>query len=548
MKAARRGSDKRPARWLAPAILCLLAGQGPGPGIAGGTVPLPSGRLPPTAFHPGPSSVLFVPVLLTASGWNNSLFTSELTVTNRGGQEAALHYTYTAHRGGGSGTGTDSLGPGRQRIEPDAIGYLRGLGIPIPGGGGRVGTLRVEVVGSAEVGVSVRTATRVAEGRAGLAYPGVAPVDGFARVLYLCGLRQDGRDRSNVALQNLGTAGQGDVTLRTTVYSGDGDQSRTRVLPEVVLSPGGFHQYNSILDRAGVDSGYVKVERAGGAAPFYAYGVINDNATSDGSFVFPLRAGSLRGAAGQTLPVIVETEEFTSELTVTNVSGEARRLQFSFVSEGLATPDRTARFSLEIGPGRQRIIPDVIDTQLRRKGVEGVGRSRGGLSGALFAGVEVGDMSGIAIGARTSASGGGGHYGVFYPAVPPGEAFEEEAWVEGLRQDGENRSNLALVNTGERDGGESLFTLEIYDGAAGALVNTVTGLRVPAGGWRQLNAVLGQYAPDATQGYARVRKEAGNNPFLAYGVINDGASPGQGSGDGAYLPASAGSMAGGATR
>ena len=43
--------------------------------------------------------------------------------------------------------------------------------------------------------------------------------------------------------------------------------------------------------------GYVKVERVEGRAPFYAYGVINDQANSDGSFVFPVTASSLEGTA-----------------------------------------------------------------------------------------------------------------------------------------------------------------------------------------------------------------------------------------------------------
>ena len=93
------------------------------------------------------TSDLFIPVILTASGQNNSFFTSELTLTNRGTEEAALHYTYTADRGGGSGTATDRLAPGSQRIESDAIGYLTRLGIPIPPSGNRIGTLRVEVSG-----------------------------------------------------------------------------------------------------------------------------------------------------------------------------------------------------------------------------------------------------------------------------------------------------------------------------------------------------------------------------------------------------------------
>ena len=69
------------------------------------------------------------------------------------------------------------------------------------------------------------------------------------------------------------------------------------------------------------------------------------------------------------------------------------------------------------------------------------------------------------------------------------------------------------------------------------LANTVTGLTVAARGWRQINAILGKHAPGATQGYVWIRKMSGNNPFLAYGVINDGGAPGERSGDGAYLPA-----------
>ena len=280
------------------------------------------------------------------------------------------------------------------------------------------------------------------------------------------------------------------------------------------------------------------VERVDGEAPFYAYGVINDQTNSDGSFVFPVTAGSLAGAVRHTLPVIVETNEFSSELTVTNFSEEAKTLHFDFVAEGLTTADRTARFSLRLEPGQQRIIPDVIDTEMRRKGVEGVAAGRGGLAGALFASVESGDMSGIVIGARTSSSDGrSGQYGVFYNAVPDGAAFTGSAWIDALQQNSENRSNLALVNTGEVDDSASVFDLDIYDGDTGLLVTTVTTQPLPARRWRQINAILADHARGTTQGYIQVRQISGNNPFLAYGVVNDGGAPGQRSGDGAYVPA-----------
>ena len=545
MRTGRWGRAERVMPWLAAALLCVLAGHAPAQRSLAATPEAAEAlsnnhltrSIPSSSLNQGMSSSLFVPVILNAPGQNNSFFTSELTLTNRGGEEATFHYTYTAHRGGGSGTATDRLAPGQQRIKPDAIVYLTNLGIPIPRSGNRIGTLRVEVVGSAEVGVSVRTTTSVPEGRAGLAYPGIAAAAGFRQAVYLCGLRQNSQDRSNVAFQNLGTQEQGNVTLRTTVFSGEPGAPTARVLRDVTLEPGGFHQYNGILKGVGFDNGYVRVERVEGASPFYAYGVINDQANSDGSFVFPVTATSLIGTRGLTLPVIVETGVFTSELTLTNFSDVAKTVTFRFRGEAIRTPDKTATVEWPLQPGQQVIVPDIVEV-MRQKGIGGLGPSGQIVAGALFATVARGDMSGIVIGARTSASDGrGGQYGVFYHAVPDGEAFADSAWIDALQQNEENRSNLALVNTGEFDDSPSVFELDIYDGATGMLANTVTGVTVAARGWHQINGFLGNYTTGTTQGYVRIRKVSGSNAFLAYGVINDGGAPGERSGDGAFLPA-----------
>ena len=481
-------------------------------------------------------SSLFVPVILSASGRNNSFFTSELALTNRGSQTATLRYTYTAHAGGGSGEASETVAAGRQTIVPDAIEYLRSLGIPVTPSGNRIGTLRVEVSDS-EVGVTVRTTTRVTDGRAGLAYPGIAVADGFEEPVYLSGLRQNAQDRSNVAFQNMGASGDGNITLRTTVFSGDPAAPGSHVMPDVTLPPGGFHQYSGLLATAGIAQGFVMVERASGTAPFYAYGVINDQANSDGSFVFPVTASFLAGVRGQTLPVMIEHPNFTSELIVTNFSNAIKALDVDFVADAIGTPDKTASITGDlIPPGAQAIIPDAVQ-MLRASGAQGIGPRGRTIAGAAFFTAPVGDLSGVVIGARTGSPGGGGQYSVFYNAVPYGAAFDTTAWVDALQQNRENRSNLALVNTGEADGGDSVFELEIYNGDNGQLVNTVTGIRVPARGWHQINGILGNYAPGTTQGYVRVRKTAGNNPFLVYGVVNDGGAPGQRSDDGAYLPA-----------
>ena len=221
---------------------------------------------------------------------------------------------------------------------------------------------------------------------------------------------------------------------------------------------------------------------------------------------------------------------------MTNFSGEVRTLDFQFVADGIEADDKTAAFSMTLEAGQQEIVAEVVD-ELRSQGVAGLGSTRGFYAGPLFVVAEGGDMSGIVIGARTGSQGGGGQYSVFYNAVPEGAGFSQVAWVEGLQQDRENRSNLALVNTGEVDGSASVFHLEIYDGETGLLAETVVTKPIPARRWHQINGILGSYAPETRQGYIRIEKVSGENPFLAYGVVNDGGAPGERSGDGAYLPA-----------
>ena len=172
-------------------------------------------------------------MILSAAGQNQSFFTSELTLTNRGDRDVKLDYTYTAHRGGGNGTASEVLAAGRQKIETDALTYLRGLGIAIPETGNRIGTLRVEARLGSEVEAVVRTTTLVPDGRAGLAYLGVAEEEGFEEAVYLCGLRQNSLDRSNVAFQNMGAPEEGAITVRTTVYSGESTDTNARVLEDI---------------------------------------------------------------------------------------------------------------------------------------------------------------------------------------------------------------------------------------------------------------------------------------------------------------------------
>ena len=400
-----------------------------------------------------PSSTVFVPIILNSSGVNGSFFTSALTLTNRGSRDALVDFTYTSAFGEGSGKVSDVLLAGQQRIFANAISYLKSLGLPIPDDGNRGGTLKIRFWGlgkASDVAATVRTTTAVTGGRAGLSYPAVSLTSTLNVPAYLFGLRQNATDRSNVAIQNVGAEEDGDVAVSLTVYSGESDAVPV-TLPDITVPPGGFRQINSVLDVAGLSgNGYVRVERVAGTAPYYAYGVINDQANSDGSFVAPVPETELRGHEGLTLPVLVEAGTFASELVLTNSSGVTRTVRASFVAEGVQTPDASAVFTLQLTPGQQAIYPNFIQT-LRESGVSGIAPPGNPLAGALFVTVDGRDVSGLFVGARTSAPGGGGRYGLFYCGVPYGAAANTTAWLYGLQQNLETRTNLALVNTGEID-------------------------------------------------------------------------------------------------
>jgi hypothetical protein len=156
------------------------------------------------------------------------------------------------------------------------------------------------------------------------------------------------------------------------------------------------------------------------------------------------------------------------------------------------------------------------------------------LAGPLVATSSDGDLSGIFLGVRTSTPGEGGQFGVFNAAIPDHSLSTGSAWLFGLRQDATNRSNLALVNLSTAGSPAGTFTIDIYDGSSGAKVVSFDQV-IPAMGWLQLNSILANYAPAVPTGYVQVTRPSSSDPFILYGVINDGGAPGERTGDGAFL-------------
>jgi len=492
---------------------------------------------PPGWFAP---STFLVPIVLSSAGEAGSFFTTEMTLANRGTTPSTVTFDYTAAFGGGSGSAEAVLPAGRQQVIHDAIVYLRDRGVPLPLFGNRGGTLRVRFDGLSSPGagaVSARTTTAAAGGRAGLAYPGFAQGAAFTRPVWVFGLRQTAADRSNVAVLNAGSPADGPVTLRLTVYPGDPALGPPRLLSDVTLPPGGFSQASGLLAPLGLTAGYVRVERVAGTAPYFAYGVVNDNANSDGSFVPPVPEDSGAAASGLTLPVAVETARFESEVVLANATPSERRLRLAFVADAVSAAGKEAAWEVTLAPWEQRVVPSFVEA-LRAAGVAGVGARGPTFVGPVFVRPLDGrDVSGLSVAARTASPGGGGRFGLYYPALPDVRTSSPQAWLFGLRQDAETRTNLALLNLGDRDTEDANFTVEIFDGTTGALARTLEGIVLPPRRFLQLDSVLASGGPPIANAYARVTRSGSVSSFQAYAVVNDGGVPGERTGDGTFLAA-----------
>jgi len=490
-------------------------------------------------FRPdGPEATFLIPFLLESPGAGEASFTSELWLANRGASSAVVDVTYTAALGTGSGRATTSL-PGGLQWATSGRTALASLGISVPFGSPWGGTLRLGFSGLSSPEdvfaiARIRSRTPGAES-GGVSFPAVSFSATFTGPSSIGWLRETAEDRSNLALVNAGDAAGGDVALRVTVVSTDAAHPGSATLPDVRLSPGGFHQVGRVLVASGLGaaSGWAQIERVSGTAPYWAYAVLNDTSNGDGSIVPALGVGARSRQDSLTLPVLVEAGGFTSELVVTSTSSARKKVRLDWRAEAVTTADHTARFTVDLVASGQLTIPSFVQS-LRDSGTAGVGPAGPAFAGALFVSVEDGDVEGLFVGARTSIPGKPGRYGVFYTASSSSEMATETAFLYGLQQDPQSRTNVAIVNAAAS--GTAVFRIEVFDPQTGLVAATLGDVQVEARAWKQLPSLLAAVAPGLRGAYARVTKTSGSSPFLVYAIVNDGAAPGLGSGDGSFIP------------
>jgi hypothetical protein len=495
----------------------------------------------PGEVRPEPTrETLIVPVVVDATATTgNARYSSELTLTNEGTATvtATIFFRPSGEGAGPEVSGNEALRAGSQTTLPDVLSWLRrqGSNSLTATSVSQMGTLRIELEGSSQPGLvhaSVRTTAATSdpypEGAAGLSYTASSPATYSQTSATVFGLRSTEEDRSNLAVFNPGAI---PVTVRVTAWSGDGS-GRSAVVSDAMTVPAyGWIQFNRVLDAAEITNGWVTVERTSESGQFGTYGVVNDNATNDGSFIDPVRPP----AAGRslTVPVLVETSVLRSELILANLSGDEAEVTLEYVESGSPSQGPATAATVLLAPRTQLILPEAIQF-LRELGLVDANRE-GTHLGSVRVTVSRVPLSAIFAGARTaSLTAAGGRFGLFTPCVYEGEEATTHAQVLGLRSDGMNRSNVAVINASVAGGSSVTLELRTHDGDAEGLERgmrqTVTLL---PGQFRQFNNILASNG--IRNGWVSIERVSGSAPWLAYGVVNDGASPGERTGDGAYI-------------
>ena len=82
------------------------------------------------------------------------------------------------------------------------------------------------------------------------------------------------------------------------------------------------------------------------------------------------------------------------------------------------------------------------------------------------------------------------------------------------------------------------YVVDVFrDASPGATPALTKRVVLAGGGWTQFSGIL--LEAGLPRGHARVRVESGSSDFAAYGVLNDGATPGSRTSDGSYVPMTA---------
>ena len=426
-------------------------------GTTSGSVPVSISLVTPV--QPGgkntplPNS-LIVPAIGHAPGANNSLFESDLRITNVSAQamKYLLNFTLSNTDGTQSGQSTQiQVDPGATMALDDILANFFGIGAD---GGSATGTLEIRPLTtttstttlgttaktSIQTVASSRTYNTTPTGTFGQFIPAIPYAQFLAKgggVITLQQIAQSAAYRTNFGLVE--ASGQpADVLVH--VFDNDGHEVSSPI--PISLLAGEHKQINAFLAAYGIalTDGRLEVEVTSATGKVTAYASTVDNFTNDPLLVLPVLKGSI-SASRYTVPGIADINNglasWRSDMRIFNGGANTVTVTLAYVPQpGNTGTDSTVSFQLK--PGEVHAIDNTMQTLF---GLTNTG-------GSVV--ITTDAASSLVATARTYNQTSSGTYGQFIPGVSPQESVgvgDRTLQILQLESSTRFRTNIGVTET-----------------------------------------------------------------------------------------------------
>jgi hypothetical protein len=492
---------------------------------------------------PPPDSLIF-PIVGHATGANDSLFESDIRVTNLTADTMRYDVHFTPSNSDGTQTGSSStieIAPNSTMALDDIVASLFGTGTT----SSATGMLEVRPLttesspnvgffGSTGVASTIRALTTAAssrtynftsEGTYGQYIPAVrfadfvgkSPAGEPASILSLQQVAQSSAFRANFGFAEASGA-PADLSVR--VY--DTASTLLATIP-LSLQAGEHRQLNGMLATYGITSltdGRVEVEVVNGEGKVTAYVSELDNRTNDPLLVSAVHKGAIT-ASKYVVPGVAYINNpsafWVTDMRVFNAGTTDTPATLTFYAE--REPGVSLSKQITLQAGEIKVLDNVLSAMFAE-----VGRPTGSIA------VTTPSDTNLIVTARTYNSTTKGTYGQFVPGITPAESIgidDRALQLLQLEQSSRLRTNIGLNETA----GQSV-TIEVSAVIPDSLVTPVVTYTLQPNEFRQIS--LAEFAPGVALYNTRVTVKVvgGAGRVTAYGSAID-----EKSGDPTYIPA-----------
>jgi len=441
-----------------------------------------------------------VSAVAQTNGAGGSVWRTELTIFNAGGESAFGQFIFLPGAGGSVQTRPLFLGPKQSITLGNALLDLFGMS----SGAGALAIEAQSAASTPNLKITSRTFTTGSVGTYGQAVPQVGDA-GLQQSLFLTGMESDGAFRTNLGLVN---RSNDPVSASLTLLDANGNVLGN---DNVVVAANNFSQsalaaFFPNVNGLNLASLSMRIS-AGAAGALSAYASIIDNRTQDPVYI---QAVPQTSASRLVIPAVgrlpgANGTFWRSDVTIYNPNGFTPQTVTLRYRAADADNRNAASRQFTVLGGRTVVLADILST---------FGLTSG--SGALEVTWNAGAAPVVTSRTYTTVDGGG----TYGQSIDPVAAFRADAFVPGLRSDFAFRSNVGFVNDADVTTGVTVSLL----GSNGQTLASAFVQLPPKSMTQSSVAALFPNVDAASLGFFTLQAHDDSGQMFAYGSIVDNAS------------------------